>query len=271
MVTNASAVLAYRVARQRFTIGAILVTIAVIAVLLGWRGRSCLSVANRSRGTPKTFSTVRWRNVSSRPEDAIRRGRPAAFPHDALEYRARGRPAVIARRSRRPGHLCQIYWYPLYAYVRRQGHSPDDAQDLTQEFFARLLEKNIAGKADRTRGKFRSFLLTSLNHFLAKEWRRRRRRKRGGGRVVLSLDLAAGEDRYNLEPAHELTAEKIYQRRWALTLLEQTLAKLRDEFAGQRQARAVRAPEAVPRRRRYARCPIGKSPRTWARPKARSK
>jgi RNA polymerase sigma factor (sigma-70 family) len=128
--------------------------------------------------------------------------------------------------------LCQVYWYPLYAYVRRKGHSPNDAQDLTQDFFARLLEKNVAGKADRTRGRFRSFLLASLNHFLAKEWRRAGARKRGDGRVALSLDLAGGESRYILEPAHELTAEKIYERRWALTLLEQTLAKLHDEFAG---------------------------------------
>ena len=126
--------------------------------------------------------------------------------------------------------LCQLYWYPLYAYVRRKGHSPDDAQDLTQEFFARLLEKNIAGKADRAKGKFRSFLLASLNHFLANEWRDASARKRGGDRVALSLDLAAGESRYSLEPAHELSAEKIYERRWALTLIEEALAKLRDEL-----------------------------------------
>ena len=113
----------------------------------------------------------------------------------------------------------------------KRGHSPSDAQDLTQAFFTRLLEKNIAGKADRARGKFRSFLLASLEHFLAREWRAAGARKRGGGRVVLSLDLKAGESRYVLEPVHELTAEKIFQRRWALTLLEQTLAKLRDEFA----------------------------------------
>jgi RNA polymerase sigma factor (sigma-70 family) len=127
--------------------------------------------------------------------------------------------------------LCRVYWYPVYAYVRRKGHSPDDAQDLTQSFFARLLEKNVAGKADRTRGKFRSFLLASLNHFLAKEWRRAGARKRGLGQVALSLDLAAGENRYIHEPVNELTAEKVYQRRWALTLLEETLTKLRDEFA----------------------------------------
>jgi RNA polymerase sigma factor (sigma-70 family) len=126
--------------------------------------------------------------------------------------------------------LCRNYWYPLYAYVRRQGLSADDAQDITQAFFARLLEKNIAARADRERGKFRSFLLASLNHFLANEWRSGGARKRGGGQVALSLDLAAAEGLYTREPSHELTAEKLYQRRWALTLLEQTLAKLRDEF-----------------------------------------
>ncbi len=127
--------------------------------------------------------------------------------------------------------LCQVYWYPLYAYVRRRGHSREDAQDLTQAFFARLLEENVADKADPTRGKFRSFLLASLNHFLAKEWRRARAQKRGAGQVALSIDLAAGEHRYTLEPSQELTAERIFERRWALTLIEQTLAKLRDEFA----------------------------------------
>jgi RNA polymerase sigma factor (sigma-70 family) len=153
------------------------------------------------------FHTTQWSVVLA----AGRRSSPDA--HDALAT------------------LCQVYWYPIYAYVRRRGRSPDDAQDLTQSFFAGLLEKNVAGKADRSRGKFRSFLLASLDHFLAKEWRRASARKRGEGRVALALDFAAGESRYTLEPAHELTAEKIYQRRWALTLLEETLAKLRDEFA----------------------------------------
>jgi RNA polymerase sigma factor (sigma-70 family) len=164
--------------------------------------------AQSSSPGPARFRTTHWSLVLA----AGRRSSPDA------------RDALAA--------LCQVYWYPLYAYVRRQGHSPSDAQDLTQAFFARLLEKNVADKADPTRGKFRSFLLASLNHFLAKEWRRACAQKRGGGRIALSLDLAAGEHRYTLEPAHELTAEKIYQRRWALTLIEQTLAKLRDEFAG---------------------------------------
>ena len=127
--------------------------------------------------------------------------------------------------------LCQTYWYPLYAYMRRKGCGCEDAQDLTQGFFAWLLEKNIMGKAERERGKFRSFLLASFNHFLANEWRRANAQKRGGGHVVISLDLAAGERRFRLEPTDELTAERIFERRWALTLLEQTLARLRDEFA----------------------------------------
>jgi RNA polymerase sigma-70 factor (ECF subfamily) len=132
--------------------------------------------------------------------------------------------------------LCQTYWYPLYAYVRRLGHSADDAQDLTQAFFSELLEKNIAGKADRERGKFRSFLLASLKHFMARQWRRAGALKRGSRRVFVSLDLAAGEKRYVLEPIDALTAETIYQRRWALTLLEQAIAKVRDEFAASGKA-----------------------------------
>ena len=127
--------------------------------------------------------------------------------------------------------LCQSYWYPLYAYVRRRGFSADDAQDLTQEFFARLLEKNYVGAADRTKGRFRSFLLASLKHFLAKEWRRAHAKRRGGRRPAISIDVDAGESQYALEPEHDLTAEKIFERRWAMALLEKTLAKLRDEYA----------------------------------------
>jgi RNA polymerase sigma-70 factor (ECF subfamily) len=126
--------------------------------------------------------------------------------------------------------LCQIYWYPLYAFVRRLGHPPDDAQDLTQEFFARLLEKHYLRAADPERGRFRSFLLSAFKHFLSRERDRAKARKRGGGRKVLSLDFETGESRYNLEPAHEVTAEKIYERRWALTLLDQVLTRLREEF-----------------------------------------
>lgn len=126
--------------------------------------------------------------------------------------------------------LCRTYWYPLYAFVRRQGHSAPDAQDLTQGFFARLLEKRAIGAVERERGKFRSFLLASLKHFLANEWDKARAQKRGGGDAHIPLDTFSAETRYGLEPAHDLTAEKIFERRWALTLLDQTLARLRDEY-----------------------------------------
>lgn len=127
-------------------------------------------------------------------------------------------------------HLCQTYWYPLYAFVRRQGHGPHDAQDLTQEFFARLLEKNYLAVAARERGRFRSFLLAALKHFLANEWNRSRAAKRGGGREVLSLNETDAEGRYLLEPVAETTAEKIFERRWATTLLDQVVKRLREEF-----------------------------------------
>ncbi|MCI0491291.1 MAG: sigma-70 family RNA polymerase sigma factor [Blastocatellia bacterium] len=126
--------------------------------------------------------------------------------------------------------LCATYWYPLYAYVRRKGYQMPEAQDMTQGFFARLLEKNYLQDVDRERGKFRSFLLASLNHFLANEWDRERAQKRGGGIKFIPLDTA--EDLYSLDPADKLTPEKLFERRWATTLLDQVLALLKEEFAG---------------------------------------
>ena len=127
--------------------------------------------------------------------------------------------------------LCESYWYPLYAFVRRLGRQPDDARDLTQGFFARLLEKDYLRAADPGRGRFRTFLLAAFKHFLANEHERAAAQKRGGGRVIVSLDFAAGEGRYSLEPAHGLTPERVYERRWALTLLDVVLQALQDEFA----------------------------------------
>ena len=126
--------------------------------------------------------------------------------------------------------LCQTYWHPLYAYVRRLGHSPPDAQDLTQEFFARLLGKNYLADADESRGRFRSFLLAALKHFLANEWDKASAQKRGGGQMLIPIDFNAAETTCHFEPADETTAEKIFERRWALTLLDQVLRRLREEF-----------------------------------------
>jgi len=143
---------------------------------------------------------------------------------------------LAAAQDRRPdaqaalATLCQTYWYPLYYYVRRRGHRPDEAQDLTQAFFAALLEKEYLRVADPERGRFRSFLLASLNHFLANEWDRARAQKRGGGKVI-SMDVADAESRYSLEPADNLTAETLFERQWAMTLLDQVLTELREELA----------------------------------------
>jgi RNA polymerase sigma-70 factor (ECF subfamily) len=126
--------------------------------------------------------------------------------------------------------LCETYWYPLYAYVRRKGHQAAEAQDLTQSFFAELLEKERFQLADRERGRFRSFLLASLNNFIANQWRRDNAEKRGGRSTLLSIDVGTGEARYLHEPSHEITAERIFERRWAMTLLEQTVSRLSDEY-----------------------------------------
>jgi RNA polymerase sigma-70 factor (ECF subfamily) len=125
--------------------------------------------------------------------------------------------------------LCRAYWFPLYAFVRRLGRPADEAQDLTQEFFARLLEKGALRGADPNRGHFRSYLLGAFKHFLANQREHDRAVKRGGG-TVLSLDFEAGEDRYRCEPAHELTPERLYEQRWALTVIDQALTQLRDEM-----------------------------------------
>ena len=129
------------------------------------------------------------------------------------------------------GRLCSLYWYPVFAFVRRRGYPADDAQDLTQGFFARLIEKGDLGAADRSRGRFRSFLLTACQYFLANERDRALARKRGGGRVPLSIDVVAAEGRYERALAHSETPERLYDRQWCLTLLDAVFEALRSEYA----------------------------------------
>ena len=140
--------------------------------------------------------------------------------------------------------LCEAYWYPLYAFVRRNGHNPEDAQDLTQEFFARLLEKNYLADVARDKGRFRSFLLASLKHFLANEWDKARARKRGGGQSFIRLDDKTAESRYKLEPRDSASADKLFERRWALTLLERVLARLREQHTAAGKAKQFDALKA---------------------------
>ena len=127
--------------------------------------------------------------------------------------------------------LCRTYWFPLYAYVRRRGSDPHEAQDLTQEFFLRLLDKQSLRLADSSRGKFRSFLLTSLKNFLINEWEKARAGKRGGGRAVQPLEFDDAERRYMAEPASDLTPEKLFEKRWAVAVVERAQARLREEHA----------------------------------------
>jgi RNA polymerase sigma factor (sigma-70 family) len=133
--------------------------------------------------------------------------------------------------------LCRTYWYPLYAYVRRHGHSREDAEDLTQGFFARLLEKNYLEGVSSDKGKFRSFLLMAVKRFLANEWDRANRQKRGGGATLLSLDWQDADQRYQINPVDTLSPDKLYDRAWAVTVLEQVITRLRDESAAEGKAK----------------------------------
>jgi len=133
--------------------------------------------------------------------------------------------------------LCRTYWYPLYAYVRRHGHSREDAEDLTQGFFARLLEKNYLEGISSDKGRFRAFLLVAVKRFMANEWDRANRQKRGGGAIPLSLDWQDADERYQINPADTLSPDKLYDRAWAVTVLEQVITRLRDESAADGKAR----------------------------------
>jgi len=127
--------------------------------------------------------------------------------------------------------LCRTYWFPLYAYVRRSGQSPHDAQDLTQEFFHQLLEKRWLHDADREKGRLRTFLITALKHFMSKEWRRAAAQKRGGDQTAVELDTRFAESHYAAEPGTTLAPDAVFDRQWALTLLDLTLKRLKAEFA----------------------------------------
>jgi RNA polymerase sigma factor (sigma-70 family) len=126
--------------------------------------------------------------------------------------------------------LCRIYWFPLYAYVRRNGYSSEDAKDLTQGFFARLIERQTLAHAEPNRGRFRSFMLGAMNHFLADEQAKRQTLKRGGGHIIFSLDWAAAEERFDLEPMDAASPDKIFDKQWATALLTAALNQLAGEY-----------------------------------------
>jgi RNA polymerase sigma-70 factor (ECF subfamily) len=149
---------------------------------------------------------------------------------------------VLAAKGPAPGaqaaltHLCNAYWYPIYAFIRRQRNDAHHAQDLTQEFFSRLLEKGWLDGVTPEKGRFRSFLLAAVKHFLSNQRAYQNAQKRGGGKAAISLDAQTAESRYSLEPATGQTPEKIFERRWALALLEQVLGKLKAEMSDPKKA-----------------------------------
>jgi RNA polymerase sigma factor (sigma-70 family) len=147
--------------------------------------------------------------------------------HWSIVLTAKDRGGVQADRAL--ADLCSAYWYPLYAFIRRRGHDPDGAADLTQAFFTRLLERDYLRSVDPTKGRFRAFLLAACKHFLANEHDRETARKRGGGRPVIAIDQRDAEGRYLAEPAHDLTPERLFERRWALTILDRSLEQLGGE------------------------------------------
>jgi DNA-directed RNA polymerase specialized sigma24 family protein len=170
---------------------------------------------------------------SGRPNTAIGAQFAATSWTNVLAAQRAGSPEAASALEK----LCGTYWYPLYAYLRRKGSDPHRAQDLTQEFFYRLINENYLGAVDRRRGKFRSFLLAALNHFVSNQRDYERAAKRGGGMTILSLEAATqGETRFLSEPSFELSPEKIFERNWFLALFDQALARLREEV-GQARTR----------------------------------
>jgi RNA polymerase sigma-70 factor (ECF subfamily) len=149
---------------------------------------------------------------------------------------AAGGPQADGRRQRALEELARIYWFPLYAYVRRQGHSPHAAEDLTQEFFSRLVEKHGLRHVDQSKGKFRSFLLASIKHFLVNEYDKSRAQKRGGPKRILALDAFDAEARYAIEPTDDMTAERLFEQRWAWAVLDEVLSQLRAQYAAKEQS-----------------------------------
>jgi len=147
----------------------------------------------------------------------------------SIILKAQGDDSFIAAESL--SELCRCYWYPLYAYVRRCGVTPEDAQDLTQGFFCSFFEKDWVNAVDQSRGRFRSFLLASIKNYMANQWQKQRAAKRGGGSSIFSIDFEDGEGRYINEPYHDLTPDKLFDRSWTLTLLDSALNELKKDYA----------------------------------------
>src|SRR5262245_43588435 len=184
-----------------------------------------VEAARGARKTPRTTEIMPHSEDNRMPETGYGAQFAPTSWTDVMAAQRGGSPEAAAALEK----LCRAYWYPLYAYIRRKGYEPYKAQDLNQEFFYRLLKENYLGAVDRRRGKFRSFLLAAVNHFLSNQRDYERAAKRGGGYQLVSLDEEDAEGRFKMEPASDLSPEKIFERNWFLTLFDQALARLREE------------------------------------------
>lgn len=190
-------------------------------------GANRLPARSRPRVLPDLFSVPRgWHLSQVFPDHSS----PGQFPSTRWSRIAAAGDPQASQNQQALAELCTAYWYPLYAYIRRRGYTAEEAQDLTQGFFARILEKGLFAQADPRRGRFRSFLRTVSTHFLANQHDWATAEKRGGGQTFLRIDAGDAEGRYANEPTHELTAEKMFDRSWALTLLERVVARLGREY-----------------------------------------
>jgi RNA polymerase sigma-70 factor (ECF subfamily) len=197
----------------------------ISAVLTLWRTSYRVSAENVNTSLPST-------SVENSSKAATCSGSAAFVPtHWSVVLAAREKDSPRSQEALET--LCRTYWYPLYVFARRLGHPPHESQDLIQEFFVRLLQKDYLDAVDQDRGRFRTFLIMTFKRFLANEWDRSRAQKRGGGQTPLPLDPELFENHYQAEASVEMTADMAFDRHWAVTLLDQTLARLRDEYQRQ--------------------------------------
>jgi RNA polymerase sigma-70 factor (ECF subfamily) len=197
-------------------------------------------VLGRSESIRTCIRAIAWTVLNVAQMPLSERVNPESGKEPAMQFHTTHWSVVLAageEGSEQAGaalsRLCQTYWFPVYTFIRKRGHSPEQAQDFTQEFFAVFLEKNYVAKAARDRGRFRAFLMSSVENFLYNQHDRAQAQKRGGGQIFISLDWVSAEERYKIEPVEEADPVRAYEQEWAATLLDLVLNRLRNEFGAE--------------------------------------
>jgi len=201
------------------------------------------SSPRRSESIRTRFRATAWTVLNVTEMPLSERVNPESGKEPAMQFNTTHWSVVLAageagseQAAAALARLCQTYWFPVYAFIRKRGNSPEEAQDFTQEFFSIFLEKNYVAKAARDRGRFRVFLMSSVENFLHNQYDRARAQKRGGGQKLISLDGADAEERYQMEPVEEADPVRVYEQQWASTLLETVLTRLRNDFGAEGRA-----------------------------------